>query len=71
MIDKLMIGWEKIQDFLDISGDCWMGALTATAIFRVIYAAFGHVAVTAPEAAIYASAVTAFAYSNKGGPKQS
>ncbi len=58
--------WNKIQDFLDVSGDVWMGALTATAIFRVIYAAFGHAPVTPAEAAIYGSAVTAFAYSNKG-----
>ena len=58
--------WNKIQDFLDISGDVWMGALTATVIFRVIYAAFGHVPITPAESAIYASAVTAFAYSNKG-----
>jgi hypothetical protein len=58
--------WNRVQEFLDISGDCWMGALTATAIFRVIYAAFGHVPVNAAEAAVYASAVTAFAYSNKG-----
>jgi hypothetical protein len=66
MIDNLQVLWNKIQDLLDISGDCWMGALTATVIFRVVFAAFGHVPITMAESMVYGSAVTAFAYSNRG-----
>lgn len=65
-MDKIQAIWDKIQAFLDISGDVWMGCFTAAIVFRTIYAALGHVAITAAEAAAYASAVSAFAYSNKG-----
>jgi hypothetical protein len=65
MIDLQSV-WNKIQDFLDISGDCWLGLMTATVVFRWIYAAIGHAPMTAAESAAYASAVTAFAYSNRG-----
>jgi hypothetical protein len=65
MID-LQALWNRIQDFLDISGDVWLGLMTATIVFRWIYAALGHAPITAAESAAYASAVTAFAYSNKG-----
>jgi hypothetical protein len=61
--------WNKIQDFLDISGDVWLGLMTATVVFRWVYAALGHIPMTAAESAAYASAVTAFAYSNRGGPR--
>jgi hypothetical protein len=61
--------WNKIQDFLDISGDVWMGIFTSAIVFRTCSAYFGHAPLTAAESAAYASAVTAFAYSNKGTPK--
>ncbi len=63
---NIQVFWNKIQDFLDISGDVWLGLMTATVVFRWVYAALGHVPMTAAESAAYASAVTAFAYSNKG-----
>jgi hypothetical protein len=66
---KLQELWNQIQDFLDISGDCWLGLLTAIIAFRYVYAALGHPAITPAEAAAYASAVTAFAATNIGGPK--
>lgn len=65
-MDKIQAIWNKVQDFLDISGDVWMGLFTAAIVFRTLYAALGHVALTTAESAAYASAVTAFAYSNKG-----
>ncbi len=65
-MSKLQEYWNKIQDFLDISGDVWLGLMTLTVVFRWIYAAMGHTPMTAAESAAYASAVTAFAYSNKG-----
>lgn len=65
-MDKLQAYWNKVQDFLDISGDVWMGLFTAAIVARTVYAAFGHNPLTAAESAAYASAVTAFAYSNKG-----
>ena len=72
MYYKLQEIWEKCQDFLDINGDVWMSFFTAAMIFRIVSSKFGAPALTAAEAAAYASAVTAFAYSNKGGgPKQS
>jgi hypothetical protein len=65
-LNKLQVLWNQLQDLLDISGDVWLGIMTATVIFRWIYSALGHSPMTAAESAAYASAVTAFAYSNKG-----
>lgn len=59
-------GWEYIQSLLDIDGDVWMGLLTALYIYRILAVVWGKAPVTMAEAGIYASAVTAFAYSNKG-----
>lgn len=62
--------WDYIQSLLDLDGDVWMGAFTATVIFRLIYAALGHAPMTTAEASAYAAAIGSFAYSNRG-PKQS
>lgn len=69
MADKLKALWQYIQDLMDVSGDSIMMVLTSAFIFRVVYAAFGHAALNPSEAAMYASAIGSFAYSNKGTPK--
>lgn len=61
--------WEYIQGMLDVNGDVIMLAMSSAFIFRVVSAAFGHPGLNASEAAMYASAISAFAYSNKGTPK--
>jgi hypothetical protein len=66
MFNKLKAGWEYVQDLLDVRGDVIMMAYSSVMIARVALAAFGHAALTAAEAAAYASAIGAFAYSNKG-----
>jgi hypothetical protein len=66
MLDKIQNIWNRIQDLLDISGDVWLGLMTAAVVFRWLYAAMGHTPMTAAESAAYASAVSAFAYSNRG-----
>ncbi len=62
-------GWQYVQDLMDVEGDAIMMVLTSAFIFRVIYAAFGHPGLNPSEAAMYASAIASFAYSNKGTPK--
>jgi hypothetical protein len=62
--------WEYIQDLLDVRGDVIMMAFSSAMIFRVLWSSFGHAPLGPSEAAAYASAIGAFAYSNKG-PKQS
>lgn len=66
MGEKLKAIWNYIQDLLDVRGDVVMLAFSSAMIFRVMYSAFGHAALGPSEAAVYASAITAFAYSNKG-----
>ena len=61
--------WEYVQDLADVRGDTIMMAMSVAFIFRVIYAAFGHVAINSSEAAFNASAIASFAYSNTGKPK--
>jgi len=67
--EQVKAGWDYLQSLLDIDGDVWMGAWTAVMIWRIAGAFFGHPAVTTAEALAYGSAVTAFAYSNKGATK--
>lgn len=68
--EQLKAWWEYVQDLIALNGDTWMAAFTAAIITRVLLAGFGHAALTVSEAAVYSSAIGAFAYSNKG-PKQS
>ena len=60
---------DKIQELVDLHGDTWLAMFTATIVARVIMAAFGFPPVTMAESAAYASAVTAFAATNIGGPR--
>jgi hypothetical protein len=66
MFDKVRVAWEYIQDLLDVRGDVIMLAFSSAMIGRIVLSAFGHAPLTASEAAAYASAIGAFAYSNKG-----
>jgi hypothetical protein len=72
MLDKLTAFvtkyWNQLQTWLDVRGDVVMLVISGAYAFRIIYAAFGHVALNPSEAAVYASAIGAFAWSNKGGP---
>jgi hypothetical protein len=57
--------WNYIQELMDVRGDMIMMIMSAVFIGRVVYAAFGHPALNASEAAMYGSAIASFAYSNK------
>ena len=67
--ESLIKWWNRIQDFLDVSGDVWMGLFTALILVRIICVLKGSQQLNSSEAAAYGSAVVAFAYSNRGGPK--
>lgn len=58
--------WEYVQGLLDVNGDVIMLMFSAAVVFKIL-----KVGLNPSDAAAYASAITAFAYSNKGGPKQS
>lgn len=67
---KIRQTWEYIQDLLDVSGDSIMAVMSTVFILRVAASAWTKFPpITASEAAMYASAIGAFSYSNKGGPK--
>lgn len=62
---KIKAGWDYIQSLLDIDGDVVLLAFTGAVIFKIL-----HGGLNASDAAAYASAIGAFAYSNvNGGPK--
>lgn len=69
MVAKLTAAWQYLQNLLDVEGDAIMFVMTSVYIARVVYSAFGHAGLNPSEAAVYASAITSFAYSNKGTPK--
>lgn len=66
MGDKIKQCWSYLQDLMDVRGDCIMMAFSSALIFRIVLSAFGKAAITPAEAAAYASAIGAFAYSNRG-----
>jgi len=66
MLTKLQAYWEYIQFLLDISGDAWMSIFTAIILMRIGLVLAGHSPLTPSESACYASAISAFAYSNRG-----
>jgi hypothetical protein len=66
VLDKIKVYWDWIQSLFDIDGDIWMGVFTAIILVRLVYVLKGGPALSTSESAVYASAVGAFAYSNKG-----
>lgn len=66
MLDKIQAAWQYIQGLMDVRGDVIMMIMSSVFIARVAYSAFGHPGLNANEAAMYASAIASFAYSNKG-----
>jgi hypothetical protein len=66
MYDKVKMWWERLQDFADVSGDCWMGLFTLVILIRVLAVLFGKIPLNCNEAAVYSAAIACFAYSNKG-----
>jgi hypothetical protein len=67
--EQLKKNWDYIQSLLDIDGDVWMGLFTLIILARLVLVCKGCAVLTTAEAATYASAVGAFAYSNRG-PKK-
>lgn len=63
--------WKYIQDLMDVRGDVIMMVMSSVFIVRVALAAYGKPPISSSEAAFYASAIASFAYSNRGGPRQS
>lgn len=71
MLEKIKFYWDYLQSLLDIDGDVWMGLFTAFILLRLIGVPLWHwPPLTVSEAGVYASAVSAFAYSNRN-PKGS
>ena len=66
MGNKIKQAWSYVQDLLDVRGDVIMMGMSSVFIARVALAAFGKPGINASEAAMYASAISAFAYSNRG-----
>lgn len=67
---KIQQLWEYVQGLLDVSGDSIMAVMSTVFIIRVAASMFSkYPPLTASEAAMYASAIGAFSYSNKGTPK--
>lgn len=66
MLEKIKFYWDWLQSMFDIDGDVWMGIFTAIILVRLVYVLKGGKPLSTSEAAVYASAVGAFAYSNKG-----
>lgn len=68
MSQKIKSAWEYLQSLADVDGDCIMLAFSVVVMWKIL-----HVGLNASDAAAYASAIGAFAYSNTGGkgPRQS
>lgn len=67
MLNKVKQAWAYIQDLLDVRGDVIMAAMSTVFIARVVLSAWAKFPpLSASEAAMYASAISSFAYSNKG-----
>lgn len=63
---KIKAWWDNIQSLLDLDGDIYMGAFTATIILRLLLVHWGWPHLTNAEAAAYTGAIGSFAYSNRG-----
>lgn len=61
MKEQIKAYWDYLQSLLDIDGDVVMLGFTGAIIYKMLYGRL-----TPSDAAVYASAVTAFAYSNRG-----
>ena len=61
--EQLKAGWDFIQSLLDIDGDVVMLIFTGAVIWKIL-----HGGLNLNDAAAYGSAVTCFAYSNRGKP---
>lgn len=59
--EQLKSGWDYLQGLLDLDGDVVMLAFTAAVIWKIL-----HGGLNVSDSAAYASAVTCFAWSNKG-----
>lgn len=65
MTTKIKWWWDWIQSLLDVDGDTIMLAFTSAIIWKIL-----HGGLNAYDAIAFGSAVTCFAWSNKG-PKKS
>lgn len=67
MGDKIKQIWVYIQDLLDVRGDAIMAVMSSVFIARVALSALPKFPpITIAEATFYGSAITSFAYSNRG-----
>lgn len=65
MREQIKMWWEWIQDMLDVNGDVVMLGFTGAVVYKLLYGRL-----TPSDAAVYSSAIAAFAYSNVGkGPR--
>jgi hypothetical protein len=66
MGDKIKQVWDYIQSFLDVRGDVVMLFMSIAFVLRVLAVLKGYPGLNPSESALYASAIGAFAWSNKG-----
>ncbi len=72
MFNKVKEIWNWIQDFMSLKGGLFVDAFAVVFLIRLLAPLKGYAALTAPEAAMWAATITAFAASNiGGGPKVS
>ena len=61
MKERVKAYWDYLQSLLDIDGDVVMLGFTGAVIYKMLYGTL-----TPSDAAVYASAIAAFSYSNVG-----
>lgn len=59
--------WKRIQAALAVDGGLYVDAFALVLIVRLLAVLWGYPPVTGPEAGVWASVVSAYAYSNKKG----
>lgn len=71
MADKLMSAWKWAQEFLSVRGGLFVDLFALVFVVRLLAPLKGFPALNVAEAGMWAATISAFAYSNGGGPKAS
>lgn len=69
MLTKITEIWQWIQDFLSLKGGLYIDAFAVVVLIRLLAPLKGYPGLNPSEAAVWASAIGAFAASNIGGSK--
>ena len=71
MLNKIKEYWLYLQSLAELNGGLYVDAFAIVILVRMWAVLHGYPALTPQEAGLWAVTIGAFAYSNKGGPKQS